>query len=110
MEININQICYVKPYYKAHNHRYIFQKSSNCILYHREARFYTNFISKVYYSYSDILKDERLYIEDEKVFFFPHAEITTSNNVTQCKFFKTEAELQAFMEENFTGKNWINIK
>jgi hypothetical protein len=100
-----NQICSLTTYLKLKCSFYEFKKSKSFLLWESARGFYDD--ENTYIPNTAILKDERLYIENDNVYWKPHLFIRMSNAAEYAKFFNNEIELNEFVEENFKDIKFI---
>ncbi len=62
------------------------------------------------YTTIDEFGENELYIENDKVFYYPHIVFTLSSGQKHIKYFKTESKLMKFRSLYLQGINVIKLK
>lgn len=108
--INIDQICSVRSYinYVSTVIRYKPKRKYFSFLFPKEGWYKSSFCSSdVFMTKDEIEKSGILFIENNKVYIYPHIEIKMSNDYTYEKYFKTEKELNDFMDNELSSVKWL---
>ena len=110
MKINKDKICVVKIHINEVNNYYKYQKSTGFI-FKSKPRFYGG------YGYDlnptpieEIEKAPNLFCKDNIIYYKPYLELRMVNGDNVNYFFKTEEELNIFLDEHIKGYNWIDIR
>ena len=64
------------------------------------------------YSYSEayfLYEYRQFYIEDKKVYYYPHIEITRASGKVETKYFDDESDMDKWIESNISDVNLIEI-
>ena len=61
------------------------------------------------YTLAEYFGDGELYVDGEKIFYYPHLEIRMISGKTYTKYFKTEDEVYSYISFNLNGINFITI-
>lgn len=112
-KLNVGQICSVKSFIKGRCYDYEYRKERKFLGFvtAKEGFYETwSFRYDIFISENDIKeKKQNVYIEGEYVFYNPFLEVRMSNQSNHRIYFKTEKELNDFMESDvMKGVNWIN--
>lgn len=110
-KLNVSQICSINAIIKQEHDWYEYRKECRFfgIRISKEG-FYHNFsLSGGDYTERQLIEnDTRMFIEGEKVFWYPHLEITMSNEHKFTKFFKSKQELENYVEsEELKVNKWL---
>lgn len=117
-KLNIAQICSIKSFLKAsHNFLKWADKKKFLFFFTRNVKpgFYYSYTlgEPIYFSKEEIenggyFNNKYLYVENNKVYYFPHIEIKMSDGKEFAKYFKTKDELLNFMNSDKLKEiNWI---
>ena len=61
------------------------------------------------FTLAEIFGGDELYIEGERIFYYPHLEIRMVSGKTYTKYFKTIDEVYGYINYNMNGINFITI-
>lgn len=98
LKINANQISSIKIYIKHESRRYEYKSAKKNLFVNRKEGFYHIVLGDYdYLTMDDIKKSKQFYVENNKLYYYPHIEVRMSNNNYFEQYFKTEEELQTFL-------------
>ena len=96
-KINTNQICKIAIFRKLQNERYYFKPFKKRFLFKNQKEGFYGWIDDNFKTEESIYKNN-CYIEGETVFFNPHIDVYLSNGKEFTKFFKSNKDLDLFLE------------
>jgi hypothetical protein len=110
-KLNVSQICSINAIVKAEHNWYKYRKECKFlgIRISKEGFYHTFSLSGGDYIERELITgDSRMFIEGKKVFWYPHLEITMSNEHQFNKFFKSKQELEDYIEsEELKVNKWL---
>lgn len=110
IKLNISQICSIKAIIKEECNWYEYRYESKFLgIRINKEGFYDNFsLSSKSVKKSLIENDNRMFIECNKVFWYPHLEVTMTNKQKFTKFFKSKEELESYLKiEEHKDSEWL---
>jgi len=115
--INVDQICEIRIYRKSEKLDFTYHPGyvKKCLFGKKEVKSYFTrdfmFDSKKLSAEYIIENYNHCYIEDNKVYYYPHVELHLSNKYVRTKWFKTAEELDKFIDTNekIVNVKWVEI-